>query len=265
MSVAWSSSGRPSRERSERSWRRVTVALSIGAHVAAALGAIAYSFWHVEELQPPRVTVTFVSAASLPPPPPPPPPPLGGGGGPKRPRVVRPKVENVPEVKTPPVVEKPTPVEPPHDTPPPDPHPTNTTAAEGSGSGASTEGGVKGGVAGGVKGGVVGGVVGGQVGAPVPSPKFLPPGMVAKRKLSGAEPDFPAVLRGRGTNFLVVAKICVDVAGNVSSLSLQKRAEPTLDSNVLAALKGWHFQPMMTTNGTAAPFCSFINFEFKSE
>ncbi|HEX2659816.1 MAG TPA: energy transducer TonB [Polyangia bacterium] len=266
MSVAWSSPGRPSRERSERTWRRATVVLSIGAHVAAALGAIAYSFWHVEELQPPRVTVTFVSAASLPPPPPPPPPPLAGGGGaPKRPRVVRPKVDTVPEVKTPPVVEppvKPTPVETPHETPP-DSHPTKSPI-EGPGTGPGSADGVKNGVVGGVKNGVVGGVVGGQVGAPVPPPKFLPPQMGAQRKLSGADPDFPAVLRHPGATYLIMAKICVGIAGNVDSVTLQKRAEPTLDANVVAAVKGWRFQPM-TANGTPVPFCYFGRFEFKSD
>jgi len=264
VSVAWSNP-RNSRERSERSWRRATVALSIGAHVAAALFAVAYSFWHVEELQPPRVTVTFVSAASLPPPPPPPPPPLAGGGGaPKRRNIARPKTETVPELKTTPVVEPPVktaPVEPVHVAPPPDPHPTT---AEGSGTGPGSEAGVKGGVAGGVKGGVAGGVVGGVVGAAVPSPKFLPPQMGAQRKLSGADPDFPAVLRRSGAMYLVMAKICVGVAGGVDSVTLQKRAEPTLDGNVIAAVKGWRFQPM-TANGTPVPFCYFGRFEFKSD
>jgi protein TonB len=119
-------------------------------------------------------------------------------------------------------------------------------------------------VAGGVKGGVAGGVVGGVVGAAVPSPKFLPPQMGAQRKLSGADPDFPAVLRRQGAMYLVMAKICVGVAGNVDSVTLQKRAEPTLDGNVIAAVKGWRFQPM-TANGTPVPFCYFGRFEFKSD
>jgi protein TonB len=254
----------PSRERSERSWRRATVVISVGVHVAAALGAIAYSFWHVEELSPPRVTVTFVSAAALPPPPPPPPPPIGGGGGTPRRKAVH-KVEAVqlPEVKQPPIVDppvKPTLVEPVHEVPTPDTH-----ATTGTGPGPGNETGVKGGVAGGVKGGVAGGVVGGVVGATAPpAPKFLPPQMGSQRKLSGADPDFPPVLRKPGAAFVVMAKICVGASGTVDAVTLQKRAEPTLDNNVLSAVKGWRFQPM-TANGTPIPFCYFGRFEFKSD
>src|SRR5215470_10105008 len=53
--------------------RRMTVALSLGAHGALAIAAVVHSFWHTDELSPPTVTVTFLAAA--PPPPPPPPPP----------------------------------------------------------------------------------------------------------------------------------------------------------------------------------------------
>ena len=170
--------------------------------------------------------------------------------------------EVVPEVKPNPAVEpvKTSPVEPIHEAPPPDNHATTET-----GTGSGSEAGVKGGVAGGVKGGVAGGVVGGVVGAPVQAaPKFLPPQMGAQRKLSGADPDFPPILRRAGATFLVMAKICVGPAGGVDSVTLQKRAEPTLDSNVVAAVKGWRFQPM-TANGTPVPFCYFGRFEFKSD
>jgi len=225
---------------SDRSRRRATVVISIVVHAVAGLIAVAYSFWHVEELTPPRVTVTFVSAAALPPPPPPPPPPLGGGAAAtKRRPVVRPKVEVVKVEQTPrptPVVEQPPvkiPVaEPPHEQPVADPH--AQAGGDGDGSG-KVAGGVKGGVAGGVKGGVVGGTVGGVVGAP--APKFLPPQMGAKLKISGPDPDFPAFLRQRaGLSYIVLAKICVTASGDVSGVTLLKRDEPTLDNNVVGAV-----------------------------
>src|SRR5450432_3833139 len=50
--------------------RRLTYLLSGILHGAAVLIAVAYSFWHVEEVKPPAVTVTFISAAAAPPPPP---------------------------------------------------------------------------------------------------------------------------------------------------------------------------------------------------
>ncbi|HEY8927268.1 MAG TPA: hypothetical protein VIU64_22955, partial [Polyangia bacterium] len=93
----------------DRGARRLTLVISVLVHALAALGAIAYSFWHIEEVAPARVSVTFVSAAALPPPPPPPPPPLGGGAAPATPKrraPVRPKVDTVRVPETP----KPTPV-----------------------------------------------------------------------------------------------------------------------------------------------------------
>ena len=247
--------------------RRVTIVVSVLVHALAALGAIAYSFWRIEEVAPARVSVTFVSAAALPPPPPPP-PPIGGGATPATPKrraPVRPKVDvvKVPETPKPtPVVEAPkVPViEIPKAAPDPEP---NGRAADAAGSPNGVAGGVKGGVAGGVKGGVAGGTTGGTAGAPVP-PKFLPPQMGAQLKLAGADPDFPIFLRRPGASYLVVAKICVNVSGGVDSVTVQKRAEPTLDGNVVAAVKAWRFKPW-TANGTPVPFCTFKGFEFKSE
>ena len=57
--------------------KRLWYALSIAVHGALIAAGIAYSFWHIEELSPPLLKVTFMSAA--PPPPPAPPPPAGGG------------------------------------------------------------------------------------------------------------------------------------------------------------------------------------------
>ena len=50
---------------------------------------VAYSFWHIEELSPPLLKVTFLSAA--PPPPPAAPPPAGGGDGAEEEGAVKPK------------------------------------------------------------------------------------------------------------------------------------------------------------------------------
>ena len=56
-----------------RAGRRITVALSIAFHGALLAAGVAYSFWHIDELTPPSVKVTFLTAA---PPPPPTPIPL---------------------------------------------------------------------------------------------------------------------------------------------------------------------------------------------
>lgn len=262
MSVAFGGLSRADAFR-QRSRRRITVVISVLVHAAAGIAAIAYSFWHVEEISPPTVTVTFVSAAAAPPPPPPP-PPLGGGAAPKHPRVARPKTATPTQPEQPKPVE--TPVKAPVvETPKAAPTEAPAKAPEGDGSGSGRGAGSKNGVAGGVPGGVANGVVGGAVGAPpTMKPKFLPPAMGAQLKLSGADPDFPPRLATPGARYLVVAKICVSVAGAVDSVTIQKHAEPTLDGNVVTTVKTWRFRPE-TVNGMPVPFCTFKNFEFKSD
>src|SRR5438309_9742139 len=53
-------------------WRRLTYTVSIGLHVVLLTAGVVRSFWHVEELTPPVVKVTFLAANTPPPPPPPP-------------------------------------------------------------------------------------------------------------------------------------------------------------------------------------------------
>ncbi len=256
--------------------RRVTAVVSVIVHAVALLVAVAYSYWRVEELKPPRVEVMLISAAAAPPPPPPP-PPLGGGAATPAPKhkVPRPKVEvaktEIVQPKEPAKVE-PQKVEP--EEPKPEPKeepkepPKETKGAGDAPAGPGDPNGVKGGVAGGVKGGTVGGTVGGTgTGAVVvagPPAKFLPPAMGAQQKISGADPDFPAHLRRAGVTYVVMAKIVVNASGAVESVTLQKRAEPTLDELVVAAVKKWRFRPLLA-NGKPIPFSYFGRFEFKSE
>src|SRR5262245_47180625 len=128
--------GRPSHR------RRVTYLLSAALHGALIVAGVAYSFWHVDELSPPMLRVTFMSAT------PPPPPPPAGGGAQKKKVTVKPK-----QVVTPKIAE----IVQPRDAPPPkaQPKPDDDDDDEPAG----VKGGVKGGTAGGVIGGTVGGVV----------------------------------------------------------------------------------------------------------
>jgi outer membrane biosynthesis protein TonB len=92
-------SARPRRQ------RQIAFALVALFHVVLIAAGVVYSFWHVEELTPPTLRVTFMSAA--PPPPPPPPPPAGGGGARAKKVAVKAKpVEPVP-TKPPEIVQPP--------------------------------------------------------------------------------------------------------------------------------------------------------------
>ena len=62
--------------------KRLWYAVSIGFHGALIAVGVAYSFWHIEELSPPLLKVTFMSAA--PPPAAAAPPPAGGGAAAKK-------------------------------------------------------------------------------------------------------------------------------------------------------------------------------------
>lgn len=242
--------------------RRLTFTLSVGAHAVLLAAAVGYSFWHVEELAPPAVTVTLLSAAAIPPPPPPP-PPLGGGVQAPKHKVVKPKIEVTPkptELVQPKVEEKETPQEKPEPKLEPKPEPTGP---------AGSADGVQGGVKDGTKGGVVGGKVGGTVGAPpapaAPAPKFLPPQMGERQTIYAPEPDVPTQLLTKGANYKVGVKICVGTAGELLSATLMRGAHPTLDANVLAAVKKYRFKPLLTGTGTGVPFCFVRVFDFRIE
>ena len=238
--------------------RRLTYALSLALHAALIAAGVAYSFWHVEELSPPNLRVTFMSAS---PPPPPPPPPAGGGAARKK-IAQKPKTAIVP-TKPPDIVQ-------PRETPPPKPEPKDDDDDDDdqpSGVKGGAKDGVPGGKIGGTPGGTLGGTPGGTPGGTVAAPvvaKLLPPNMGALQKISGADPAFPPALRKPGSSYAVLAKICVSRTGDVESVTIMKKADPVLDANVISAVKGWRFRPLMANN-TAVPFCYPATFQFKGQ
>lgn len=247
-----------------RRGRRLTYVLSLGLHVALIAAGVAYSFWHVEELSPPMLKVTFLSAS--PPPPPPPPPPPAGGGGPKK-KTPTPKVKPTIVPPKPPDIVQPRETPPPVKPPPEPAHDDDDDDDEPAG----VKGGVKGGVIGGTIGGAIGGTIGGTVGGAIggtgtapPVARFLPPNLGALQKISGADPAFPPALRRAGTTYAVLAKICVSRTGTVDTVTILKKADPLLDANVVSAVKGWRFRPLMT-NDTTVPFCYPATFQFQGQ
>jgi len=255
--------------RKKRPW---VFLVSVILHGAALVAGVAYSFWHVDELKMPPLTVLFVSAVPQAAPPPPA-AALGGGAGEqvkKKPS----KAKVVPTPKTPTLVappETPKPVEPKPDPEPPTekPSPPGTDVKAPPGPGQPD--GVRGGDVNGVRGGDVNGVSGGEGHAPLALPprpvrsKFLPPQLGGAQKLSGDDPEFPALLRRPGARYTVTAKICVSVTGQVETISILQGADPLLDSSVARSVKAnWRFRPLLA-NGTAVPFCYNGNFAFRAD
>ncbi|MFO0735836.1 MAG: hypothetical protein U0270_08150 [Labilithrix sp.] len=219
---------------------------SIVLHAGAAVGLLIWSVFHVEELPPPEVTLTFFNA---PPPPPPPPPPAGNSqkkSTPKKTTIV-PKIPNPNSLKEPKKVEKDEPKEESHGEP----------------------GGVPGGVAGGVAGGAVGGVVGGTPTAapPPPPPAPAPPKMVPsfvfdKERLTAPDPHLSDDYKNKHPKTTAQSRyrICVGQDGRVTEISTLQPLGGTEDDNVIRQIRGgWTWKPQPLPICTVRVFSFVIN------
>jgi protein TonB len=240
----------PTRSRRKSLW----YALSIALHGALIAIGVVYSFWHIDELSPPLLKVTFMSAA--PPPPAAAAPPPGGGQAAKKRPTVKPKpiVAQKPDILQPRELPK---QEAPQEEPKPDDH--------------GEKDGVKGGVAGGTPGGTVGGTPGGVVGGTpggagtkATPAKFLAPNVGEGQRLSGDKGIMPVPLRKPGAVYRLLVKVCVSAQGNVEKLTLMQASDPLANEEALRVLRTWRFRPFLV-NGTPAPFCYPQLVEFRTE
>lgn len=241
--------------------RRITYTISLALHGALLIVGVVYSFWHVEELSPPSVQVTFMSAMAPPPPPPPPP---------KKRASTKPKTQVKPvEVIQP----KPTEIVQPRETPKEQPKPE---PEDDSGGDEGEEDGEENGVVGGVKGGVVGGVIGGQVGGVVGSagpagdvaPKTLPPNIASGQLAIDPQSDqyrprLPPALNRAGTKLWAMSKVCVSKDGSVVDVKIIKGADPLVDPEIVAKVRTWKYRPYMI-NGNPTPFCFMLRLDMSS-
>lgn len=225
-------------------WQRVTLAVSLGLHLAALAAGVVHSLWQVEEMPLPAVHVTLTTAL---PPPPPPPPPARKASSSTKPRT------KLAEVKPNTLVQ---PKDPSKDTPKPEePEAGSDSKEEGE------AGGVEGGVQGGVQGGVVGGVVGSPAPPPPPQddrPKLLTPQIARKQLLINPDVDPykvrppPALERQKFSAGLVV---CVSAQGNVTGVRIMKPAGPApIDAQIPVVVRRWRYRPYLV-DGRAVPFC----------
>lgn len=221
---------------------RVLFTVSLAAHVVMLAALAVRGFWHVDELSPPGVTVTFLSGA--PPPPPPPPPPKK-----KKTAIVKPKVEVVQPTPTEivqPILQREEPkVEEEEDE----------------------------GQEGGVEGGVAGGVVGGVVNAPPPPPdeppKTLPPAVGGSQLLidpsdAAYRVVLPPALNRAGMSFWALVKICVGVDGNVKSATLVKKADPLIDDQIVEKVSTFRYKPY-SLDGRPVPFCYVLRYSIAAQ
>jgi protein TonB len=217
--------------------RRITLTVSAAVHVAALLVGIAWSFWQVDELPLPHVSVTLAGA-----PPPPPPPPASHSGAKSKPKVKpTPKVEALVQ---------------PQEHPKEQPKPEKQEDANGA--------------EGGVKGGVQGGVVGGVVGAPVQNsgPKMLTPQLGKGLLLIDPNEEqyrvkLPPALERSGVTLFAIVRVCVSAQGAVTDVRVLKGAGPAIDPQIPSVLGRWRYRPF-TLNGQPTPFCYPLRYEISA-
>jgi protein TonB len=212
--------------------RRITYLVSLLLHGALLVVGVIYSFWHVDELSPPNVQVTFMMAQTPPPPPPPPP-----------------KKKNTPKVVT-----KPTVITQPRANQIVQPKEVPKEEEEDDGQ----EGGVEGGVAGGVVGSV-------PSEAPAGPPRFLPPNVARGNLLIDPQADayrvkLPPALSKAGMILWAMVKLCANKEGHVDDVKIIKGADPTVDPNIISTLKTWRFKPAVV-DGRPVPFCTTYRYE----
>jgi protein TonB len=231
--------------------RRLMVALSLVLHGGLVVAAIVYSFWHVDVLSPPTVTVTFLN--NTPPPPPPPPPPkkkVATQTKPVTPKdIVQPKPNDILQPKTKP-----------------------EEAKEDDGEEGGEEGGVAGGVVGGIAGGVAVGALPPAAARPPPpkpeevAPKFLPPNIAGQQLLTDPRKDpqyrvtLPPALGSAGMRLWAMLKVCVSEQGDVWDVKIIKSMDATADSLLQAKIKTWRYKPV-SIDGHAVKFCYNFRYE----
>jgi outer membrane biosynthesis protein TonB len=247
-----------------------TIAFSVFVHAGALAWATVQSITEVEELPAPQVKLSFMRAPMLAP------AVAKPAGGPKTDgpsnkqapkRDVKPKQPALTQPIVQPVVaEKPPEPKPPTEEPKPVAAAPAEVAHEASGSsglGGTGQGVSSAGSGVGSTAGAVSGSGGGGPAAAGPR-KMLPEALGKMQRLSGAAPAFPAQLAKEGSLFVVMTKVCVSAGGTVETVDLMKRADPTLDKNVIEAVRGWRYKPLLSGE-TAVPFCTFVRFEFRTE
>jgi periplasmic protein TonB len=208
------------------------VALVFHSGVLSAFGV--QSLWHVDELSPPNVAVTFLSGTPPPPPPPPPPKKKKSNPTPKPTQIVQPKANAIVQPK-----EKEEPEE--------------------------EDEGEEGGVEGGVAGGVVGAVPVQQETA-----KFLPPSIGKGQLISDMvndpryRPHLPAQLNRAGMVVWGLFKLCVTAQGSVQSVSVLKSADKLVDGEWTNLLKTLQHRPY-SIGGRPVPYCYPMRLEVRSQ
>lgn len=235
----------------EVSWaRRAIIVASLVLHGAAAIGLFIYSIFHVEEIAPPAVSLTFFSA---PPPPPPPPPPARK----KSSTTVEKKVTPTEVVQPTTKLVQPQKVEPKQDD-------KKDDKDDDDGEEGGQEGGVKGGQTGGQVGGQLGGTVGGtgtDLHAKPASPKMVASFTLTAQQVSHADPHLTDAFKSAHPQQTVkgMYKVCIGTDGHITDVT-PMTSIPGMDQTLIEQIKaGWTYKPQPVPVCTASVLVFKIN------
>jgi periplasmic protein TonB len=212
---------------------RAALTVAVVLHAGLLSAATVHSFWKVDELSPPTVSVTFLSGTPPPPPPPPPPKKKKTNPTPKPTQIVQPKANAIVQPK-----EKEEPEE---------------------------DEGEEGGVEGGVAGGVVGAVP-----TQTETAKFLPPSVGKGQLISDMandpryKPRLPPALNRAGMVVWGLFKLCVTATGSVQSVQVLKSADKLVDNDWVAIMKTLQHRPY-SIGGRPVPYCYPMRLEVRSQ
>jgi protein TonB len=123
------------------------------------------------------------------------------------------------------------------------------------------------GMAGGSAGGVMGGILGGIGSGPAPVVKAAAPkkiavsaGVIAGNKLSGAQPQYPAIAKAARIQGTVVLQATISKTGTIENLRVLS-GPPMLQSAATSAVQGWRYKPYLL-NGEPVEVETQVNVVF---
>ncbi|NMB73852.1 MAG: TonB family protein [Myxococcales bacterium] len=82
---------------------------------------------------------------------------------------------------------------------------------------------------------------------PTAAPTYQPPEVVRKRRIAGAEPEYPPIARQTRREATLMVKIRISAQGEVAEIRFL-RTDPLFEDTVREAIKAWRFSPT-TING----------------
>jgi protein TonB len=233
--------------------RRLTYVLSVSLHIALVCVGGVHSFWHVDEITPPGVSVTFMGGIAVPPPPPPPPPVA------KKLTATRIKPAQIIPKRPDELVQPPK---------------GRQEPAEEAGGDEGEEDSVVPGLQSGVAGGAPEGSAVLEPPAPAArkivevAPVLLPPSVGTSQRLTDItdpafRPALPPGLNRAGMAVRSLLRICVSIEGTVTDVKFIRSGDPAVDRGWEATIRRWRYRPFMV-QGRPTPFCHPLMLEVRA-